>query len=201
MGAVARVRLLVPVLFVALAVTLGPATPAHAVCECTTPAVATALNDSTVVFTGELQTVEAATPLVIMGFEVDGVYKGDIPTAFRVATFSNIDECGLGTAPPLGRWVVFATQFPADGGPFYTSACTPTALITADQALAPELGAARPPIDSAPVATTSPPTTQVLAPAVPTETDWKRPVMVAAGLMIALGLVARLLAGRRRLVT
>ena len=192
--------MLLPVIVVALFVTMGPARPAHAVCECTTPAVATALNDSTVVFTGELQTVEDATPLVIMGFEVDGVYKGDIPTAFRVATFSNIDECGLGTAPPLGRWVVFATQFPADVGPFYTSACTPTALLPADQVVPAELGAARPPIDAAPVATTSPPTTAAPVAAVPTETDWKRPVMVAAGLMIALGLVARLLAGRRKLV-
>ena len=51
-----------------------------------------------------------------MGFQVDGVYKGDTTTAFSVATFSNIDECGLGTAPPLGRWLVFAVQFPPDNG-------------------------------------------------------------------------------------
>lgn len=199
MPAIARVRILVPMLFAALVVTVGPAPPATAACECTKLPVPAALAEATVVFTGELQTVESAPPLTVMGFQVDGVYKGDTTTAFSVATFSNIDECGLGTAPPLGRWLVFAVQFPPDNGVFYASACGPTGPL-GDQPLAPELGAARLPVDATPVTTTSPPTT--LAPVVEPAEDsgWQRPVLLAVAAMVGLGLVSRILAGRRRVV-
>jgi hypothetical protein len=186
-------------LFAALVVTVGPASPAAAVCDCTKLPVPAALAEATVVFTGDLQTVEAEGPLTVMGFQVDGVYKGDTTTAFSVATFSNIDECGLGTAPPPGRWLVFAVQFPPDNGVFYASACGPTGPLGAEP-LAAELGAARPPTDAAPVATTSPPT--IAAPVVEPADDsgWQRPVLLAAAAMAVVGLVSRLLAGRRRVV-
>ena len=192
-------RILVPMVFATLMVTVGPASPATAACECTKLPVPAALAEATVVFTGELQTVESAPPLTVMGFQVDGVYKGDTPTAFSVATFSNIDECGLGTAPPLGRWLVFAVQFPPDNGVFYASACGPTGLL-GDQPPAAELGVARLPVDATPVTTTSPPTT--LAPVVeaPTDSGWQRPVALAAAAMVVVGLVSRILAGRRRVV-
>lgn len=187
-------------LFAALVVTFGPARPAAAVCDCTKLAVPAALTEATVVFTGELLSVEGAPPLTIMGFQVDGVYKGDVPTSFRVATFSNVDECGFGTAPPLGRWVVFAVQFPPENGVFYTSACGPTGLVAADQPLTPELGAARPPADAVPATTIPPPTTVAAVIDAPGDSDWKRPVLLAAAAMVALGLVSRVLAGRRRVV-
>ena len=199
MPAFARVRILVPMLFAALVVTVGPASPAAAVCDCTKLPVPAALAEATVVFTGDLQTVESEGPLTVMGFQVDGVYKGDTTTAFSVATFSNIDECGLGTAPPPGRWLVFAVQFPPENGVFYASACGPTGPLGAEP-LAAELGAARPPTDAAPVATTSPPT--IAAPVVEPADDsgWQRPVLLAAAAMAVVGLVSRLLAGRRRVV-
>ena len=199
MPAFARVRILVPMLFAALVVTVGPASPAAAACECTKLPVPAALAEATVVFTGELQTVESAPPLTVMGFQVDGVYKGDTTTAFSVATFSNVDECGLGTAPPLGRWLVFAVQFPPDTGVFYASACGPTGLL-GDQPLAPELGVARLPVDATPVTTTSPPTTLLTVVEPADDSGWQRPVVLAAAAMVVLGLVSRILAGRRRVV-
>ncbi|MET0910308.1 MAG: hypothetical protein ABWZ99_12625 [Ilumatobacteraceae bacterium] len=199
MPALTRVRILVPMLFAALLVSVGPASPAAAVCDCTKLPVPAALAEATVVFTGDLQTVESEGPLTVMGFQVDAVYKGDIATSFSVATFSNIDECGLGTAPPLGRWLVFAVQFPPENGVFYASACGPTGLLGAEP-LAPELGAARLPVDATPVTTTSPPTTAAPVVGPPQDSGWKRPVLLAAAAMAGLGLVSRLLAGRRRVV-
>lgn len=189
-----------PLLFVVAVVTLGPARPASAACDCTKLTVPEALTEATVVFAGELQSVAPVDTLTVMSFRVDGVYKGEVPTSFNVATFSNVDECGFGAAPPLGQWLVFAVQFPPGDGAYYASACTPSGLLEPGQPLPAELGAARPPSDAAPTATTSPPTT--LSPIVgAAETnEWIRPVTIAVIAMAAVGVVSRLLAGRRRVV-
>jgi len=195
-----RLRFIVPVVLVAMMVTLGPARPAVAACDCTKLTVPEALTEATVAFVGELQSVQPVDTLTVMSFRVDAVYKGDVPTAFSVATFSNPDECGFGTSPQLGEWMVFAVQFPPTDGVFYASACSPSGPIQPGQAVPIELGAGRPPSDAVPSATTSPPTTLSPIVGAADTNDWIRPVAMAAIAMAALGLVARILAGRRRLV-
>lgn len=195
-----RLRLLLPVLVVAMFVTLGPARPATAACECTKLTVPEALTEATVAFVGELQSVQPVDTLTVMSFRVDGVYKGEVPTAFNVATFSNPDECGLGTSPTLGQWIVFAVQFPPTDGAFYASACSPSGLLEPGVPLPVELGTARPPSDAVQPATTSPPTTASPVVGAADTNDWVRPVAIAALAMAALGVISRILAGRRRLV-
>jgi hypothetical protein len=191
-------------LAVVFVVTLLHAVPAHgALTTCDCSAGVSGLAEATVVFTGELVGVTQEAPVAVLEFAVDTVFKGDVSASYRVASSLDIAACGLGPAPPAGRWLVYGTEFPPGSGAIFTNACSGTSLLAADEVLPEALGAGRPP-PGAP-----PPTVPVTigfsastAPASVTEADRgiSRPIILTIVGLALIGVVARVLAGRRNAV-
>lgn len=188
---------LTTIVALAVAVVIGPARPASAACTCQAASVAQGFVDSQVIFTGELVEVIPGETLDTLRFNVDLVYKGDVSYDMPVATLSSSDDCGLDN-PPLGKWMIFASQFPDATGPLIVNTCGPSAPLVAGEDLAPEFVNGVPPPD-----TPIPPSTSAAPPvsiAGELPSDWRPPAIASGFALVVLGLVSRLLAGRRRTV-
>ncbi len=129
-----------------ISIVAGPAGRAHAACSCAPSTVAQGIIDHQVVFTGELLAVIPGEILTGIDFKVDVIYKGEVTYLQQVATLANPDDCGL-VDPVLGKWMVFANQFPAETGPLVVSACSPSAPLVAGDDLPPEFVNGRVPAD------------------------------------------------------
>ncbi len=178
-----------------LGLVAGPAGRAHAACSCAPTTVAQGMLDHQVVFTGELTAVTPGDVLTALAFKVDVIYKGEVTYLQGVATLASPDDCGL-LEPKLGKWMIFADQFPAETGPLVVNVCSPSAPLVAGQELAPELVNGRVPPDKP----GAPPTTASEAISLSGElpADWRPAAVTTVGALVVLGIVARALAGRRR---
>ena len=186
------------VLAVGASLILAPAGRADAACTCTATPVADGLAGSQVVFTGELVAVIPGEVLNTLEFHVDTVFKGDVVYDTKVATLAAPGDCGL-IDPPLGPWMIFASQFPAETGPLIANICGPSAALPVGQPPPPELLNGSPPVDRPEIAaTTEPPPPVSIAGELPS--DWRPSAVSAVAALAALGLAARILAGRRRRV-
>ena len=147
------------------------------------------------VFTGELIAVTPGEVLTGLDFKVDVIYKGEVTYLQSVATLANPDDCGL-VDPVLGKWMIFANQFPDETGPLVVGACSPSAPLVAGDDLAPELVNGRIPADKPGPPPTSEPVVISINGELPP--DWRPAAVTSSVALLALGLVARVLAGRRR---
>jgi hypothetical protein len=177
---------------------LGPAPPARAACDCGAATIADSLGSQQVAFIGELTTSEIVDPLAVYTFTVSGIYKGEATLETKVGTLLSTDDCGIGPDALPGRWLVFASRFPDETGPLLMNRCTATGPLPLDQPIPAELGEAQLPPElvqaaEAPVVTVPPP--RIVWKGLP---DWRPPVIKVSIVFVALGLLARLLAGRRR---
>jgi hypothetical protein len=186
---------------VAIATLIGivawPASYAHAVCSCAPSPVSQGMLEHQFVFTGELIGVEPGDVLTGLNFKVDVIYKGEVTYLQKLATQASPDDCGL-VDPPLGKWMVFANQFPPETGPLIVSACSPSAPLVAGEDLAPELTNGHLPADKPRAPPTSDPTVVSIEGELPP--DWRPAAVTSIGAMVILGLAARVLAGRRHRV-
>ena len=180
-----------------IGVVAGPAGPAHAACSCVASSVAQGIAEHQVVFTGELLAVLPGEVLTGLDFKVDVIYKGQVTYLQSVATLANPDDCGL-LNPVLGKWMIFANQFPDETGPLVVSACSPSAPLIAGNDLAPELVNGRVPADRPGPPPTSEPVVISINGELPP--DWRPAAVASSVALLALGLIARVLAGRRRRV-
>ncbi len=182
-----------------IGIVAGPAERAQAACSCAASPVAQGIAEHQVVFTGELLTIIPGEVLTGLDFKVDVIYKGEVTFLQSVATLTNPDDCGL-VDPVLGKWMIFANQFPAETGPLIVSACSPSAPLVAGNDLAAELVNGRVPTDRP----GPPPTSEPVAISINGELppDWRPAAVASSVALLVLGLVARALAGRRhRVVT
>jgi hypothetical protein len=192
-------------LFLALLIVLGgtlvlPA-PARAVCTCTATTPEQGMRDSAIVFLGSLVEISPPTDeLVTLSFDVRLVYKGELGLTTELVTFAAADQCGVGDTARRGEWLVFGYEIPGGDGQPLLSTCSPSAQIASNTVLPVELGEGR-----------APPGAESLTPAVVTTVLTYRGAVTdpqetataltsAVALLIVVGVVARLLAGRRRLV-
>ncbi len=159
--------------------------------------MAQGLAESQVVFTGELIGVTPGEVLDVLDFKVDVVYKGEVTYLQAVATLSDRDDCGI-LDPPLGKWMIFASQFPAETGPLVANTCSPSAPLIAGDVLAPELVNGRvPPGKPEPPPTSEPARVSIVG---ELPADWRPAAVTSAVSLVVLGAVARLFAGRRHRV-
>lgn len=174
---------------------------AHAVCTCSATTVEQGMDDSAIVFLGSLMEVSPPVDeLVTLSFEVRLVYQGDVGATTELVTFATTDQCGVGDTARRGEWLVFGYAIPGGEGLPLLSTCSPSTPISSTTVLPVELGEGRPPpgADSLtpPVVTTA--LTYRGALTDPRETATS--IGTAAALVAAVGVVARLLAGRRRAI-
>lgn len=197
-----RFRIALVLAAAALAVVAGPARPARAACSCSATNPERGMIDASIVFYGSLTDISAPVDgLVTMTFDIRLVYKGDTGATTTVRTFASAEDCGFGTNARRGDWLVFGYSIPpGDDDPLLTT-CSPSMPVSANTVLPVELGQGR-----------APPGAAEITPLVPVSTlptwfgsvtdprDTVRAIVAAAGLVVVIGIVARLLAGRRRIV-
>lgn len=197
-----RLRIALSLAVAVLAVIAGPARPARAACSCSATNPERGMIDASVVFYGSLTDISSPLDgLVTMTFDVRLVYKGDIEATTTVRTFVSAEDCGFGDSARRGDWLVFGYSLPpGDDAPLLTT-CSPSAPVSANTVLPVELGQGR-----------APPGAASLTPLVPVSTiptwfgsvtdprDTLRSIVTAVGLVVVIGVAARLLAGRRRTV-
>lgn len=204
-------RLLTAVV-IAMICSLWPAgrpTVAAGTCSCVAATDTPALNAADAVFAGTLSSF-TITPLpngvnepATYSFRVDAVYKGTVPSAAVVFSFADPGSCGLVSMETGIRYLVFATLVRADvfhptGAPVGTmmaTTCDGTQPLAADAAPPAFLSSAAPPVTAAPG--NSLPAVALQLPPQP-DTTWKNSLAIVVGAIVALGIIARLLSGRRR---
>lgn len=159
------------------------------------------MQDSSLVFVGSLTEIQpAADNLVELHFDVRLSFKGDVGATVDVASFASAEDCGIGETARRGSWLVFAYTFPGGSGLPLLSTCSPSTPLVDGSDLPIELGkgvvpagviAEQEPVVTAPV---------VLLGTIPDPNDGVRAVAWCGALIAGIGVTARLLAGRRRLV-
>jgi hypothetical protein len=171
--------------------------PAVAACSCEQESVAQGLYFHEVVFTGELIGSQPGDPLIVLDFKVDLIYKGEVAYLQKLATWVKPDDCGL-LEPALGKWLIVADRFPSVTGPLIVTACSASTPLIAGDPLPAELANGRYPADRpdvAPPASIVMPDLRIVGPR-----NYTTPALYAGGALGALGLLSRLLMGRRRVV-
>jgi hypothetical protein len=161
------------------------------------------MQDASIVFLGSL--TEISPPLagfVTFGFDVRLVYKGDVGATAQVSTFSTAENCGFGDTARRGEWLVFGFTFPGDEStPPLLSTCSPSGPLATDTALPIELGEGRtPPGAEEYVPVLSGRQADAYYGSVTDPRDTARAIVGAVAVVVGVGIVARLLAGRRRFV-
>ena len=184
---------------------VGRAPAAHAVCSCTATTAEQGMSDSAVVFLGSLTDITPSVTdptLVDLTFDVQLVYKGDVAAQATLTTFASPEDCGIGTTARRGDWLIFGYAIPGgDQSRPLVSTCSPSALVTTNSKLPIEIGEGRAPPGAktdAPVATA--PEYPILVGEVTDPRDTFQTIAQGAALLVVVGVVARLLAGRRRAV-
>jgi hypothetical protein len=196
-----RTALFLAAIITTLAVVAGPASPARAACSCAATTPQQGMADAGLVFVGSLASVSAPVDgQVTLHFDVRLVYKGEVAATVDVATFASAEDCGLGDSPRRGDWLVFAYTFAGTTGLPLLSTCSPSVPLVAGEDLPLQLGEGRAPPgavqEAAPVVTTP----IILTGTVPDPAETLRTLGGVVALFVVVGVVARLLAGRRRLV-
>jgi hypothetical protein len=189
---------LISICLIAMFSVLGPAPAARAACDCGTANIADSLASQQVAFVGELTTSELVDPLAVYTFTISGIYKGEATLETKVGTLLSVDDCGIGPDALPGRWIVFASRFPDETGPLLMNRCTATGPLPTDQPIPVELGEAVLPPELVQAPEAAPPAVappRIVWKGLP---DWRPPVVKASIVFIGLGLLARILAGRRR---
>ena len=203
-------RLLTAVL-IAMVCSLWPAghpTVAAGTCACVAATNAPALAAADAVFAGTLSSF-TITPLAngvnepaTYTFTVDAVYKGIVSSSAVVFSFADPGSCGLVSMETGIRYLVFATLVRADtfhptGAPVGTmmaTTCDGTQVFAAQAAPPAFLSTGAPPVTASPGNSLAPVALQL--PPQP-DTTWKRSLALVVGAIVAIGIVARVLSGRR----
>ena len=175
---------------------------AHAACTCQATKPERGMTDSAAVFLGTL--TEISPPengIVTLAFDVRLVYKGDVAATILLQTFASVEDCGIGKNAQRGDWLVFAYAIPGGTGPPLLSTCSPSMLLTSTTRLPVEIGQGKaPPGAAAYVPANAGPVGATFYGTVTDPRDTRNKILVVVGLVVVIGLAARLLAGRRRFV-
>ena len=183
---------------------IGLPEPARAACTCSATTAEQGMSDASEVFLGSLTDISPPTAegLVNFDFDVRLVYKGEVPATITVATFATVEGCGFGDTARRGEWLVFTNSFEgADAGPPLLTTCSPSGPLTSSSVLPTELGQGRaPPGAEAYVPALAATQHDTFVGAVTDPRDTVRSILGALAVLVVVGVGARLLAGRRRLV-
>ncbi len=192
-------------LLVAVLVVLGVAVflpaPAHAVCTCTATTPEQGIRDSAIVFLGSLTDISPpANDLVTLSFDVRLVYKGDLELTTEVVTFATADQCGVGDTARRGEWLVYGYEIPGGDGRPLLSTCSPSTAIASNTVLPVEIGEGKAPPGADSLTPAAVTTVLTFRGAVTDQRETATTIGAAIAVVVVVGVVARLLAGRRRLV-
>ena len=184
-------------------------------CTCAKAPDASTYSVADVIFSGELATanVPQSAPTgfeaAIYKFKVDRVFKGTVAAAATVYSLAAANSCGFTGMTLGGDYVIFATVIQHDNryrptgtpdGGLYADACSGSLTLATLTGPPTYLGVGLRPVGVGPATDSRTKAQQRAAEILKDDNKWTEPVITAALALAGVGLVARLLAGRRRTV-
>src|SRR4051794_32792508 len=214
-----RLVAIVAVLLLGMAAGVTPSATAEqqaANCTCAKAPDASTYSIADVIFSGQLATanVPQSAPTgfeaAVYKFKVERVFKGTVTAAATVFSLAAANSCGLTGMTLGGDYVIFATVIEHDNpyrplgtpdGGLYAGACQGSLTLSTLTGPPTYLGVGLRPKGAGAVADSAHAKAQQRAAQIlKHDNKWTQSVITAALALAAVGLVARLLAGRRRTV-